>query len=102
MVDSCEIKRSMPALSDGDDVVIGACRSKERCAIVDNASVDDGVGASIATIDIAVTLPRPMGLTNPATRAAKERRERMKTKERVMVATIPTQLNDDGIARTRL
>lgn len=99
MVDSCEIKRSMPALRDGDDVVIGACRSKESCAIVDKASVDGGVGASITAIDIAVTLPRPTRLTKPETQAAIERKERMKTKERVIMATILTQLNDDGIAR---
>ena len=34
--DSCEIKFPMPLLSDTDEVVMGARRSKVRGAIVDN------------------------------------------------------------------
>lgn len=75
----------MPSLSDADVVTIGARRSKENDAIVDNAAVDGGGGASITAIDIDVALRRSTGLTNPDTIAANERRDTINTKDRVML-----------------
>mmetsp|Transcript_15685 Transcript_15685/g.25441 ORF Transcript_15685/g.25441 Transcript_15685/m.25441 type:complete len:101 (+) Transcript_15685:424-726(+) len=69
---SCAIKRPMPSLID-DEVVIDACWSEEKGAIIAD---DAGDGASI-TIDKEEVLLRPArGLVKPETCAATDRKDR--------------------------